>query len=250
MDSDCRLVAHGDLACESFHSSMIKRQLALAFEVEIAHRAERDAVMVVDDRLDATTVSPDKLASYLRSGNIAVDAWPAAKMARMVVAWDALRHVFAPRAALDRICRRLLPGGRLIYGQRLTDQYLGLTPKWLLDYFVIAQYADCRVYLLWQPQDAPALATFDYSWMLAHAKPVYNEMWDNITYADGVVLVAEKGAQDQRAGVPAQDVYRPAEEWQRYAEGLERFAASPRPWHLTGPAPDRIPACYRRCSED
>jgi len=232
------------------HDTMIKRQLAAAFEVETAHRAERDAVMVIDERLNATAVSPDKLASHLRSGNIADDVWPDERMARMVVAWDGLRHVFAPRSALDLVCSRLLPGGRLIYGQRLNDQYLALTPKWLLDYFVSAQYADCRVYLLWQPEDAPAVATFDYPWMLARAEPVYNEMWDNITYADGVVLVAEKGAGDQRAGLPSQDVYRPIEEWQRYAEGLERFAASRRPWHLTGPAPDRVPAGYRRCCED
>lgn len=229
---------------------MIKRQLAAAFEVETAQRAERDAVMVIDERLNATAVSPDGLASQIRSGNIVGDAWPDKKMAGMVVGWDGLRHVFAPRSALDLICSRLRPGGRLVYGQRLDDQYLALTPKWLLDYFVAAQYADCRVYALWQPADATAIATFDYPWMLARAEPVYNEMWDNITYADGVVLVAEKGAAHQKAGLLSQDVYRPIEEWQRYAEGLGRFAASRRPLHLKGPPPDRLPAGYRACCDD
>jgi hypothetical protein len=81
--------------------------------------------------------------------------------------------------------------------------------------------------------------------MLAHAQPVYNQMWDNITHADGVVVVAEKGAEDRQLGLPSQDIYRPPEEWQRYAEALERLAASPRPWHLNGPAPRHLPTGLR-----
>ena len=229
---------------------MLKSQLAAAFAVETKYQAQTDPVLIIDERLHAAMISPGAVASQLEREGVTDAAWPTWGTASMVVAWDGLRHAFAPRAALDRICSRLPPGGRLIYGQRLTDQYLGLTAKWLLDYFVSAQYADCRIYLLWQPQDAPAIATFDYSWMLAHAEPVYNQMWDNITHADGVVLVAEKGAEEQRAGRPSQDVYRSIEEWQRYAEGLERFATSPRPWHVTGPSPDRLPPGYRPCSQD
>ncbi|HEY7229031.1 MAG TPA: hypothetical protein VH558_01535 [Pseudolabrys sp.] len=224
---------------------MIKRQLAAAFTTETAHRAESDTVMVMDERLNATAVNPSDVVSCLQSEGLAGEAWPAAEMARMVVAWDSLRHAFRPRSVLDQMCSRLMPGGRLIYGQRLVDQYLGLTAKWLLDYCVIAQYADCRIYLLWDTEDAPAVATVDYPWLLAHAQPVYNHMWDNITHADGVALVAEKGAEAQQTGLPSQDIYRPPEEWKRYADTLERLAASPRPWHLNGPAPAHLPVGFR-----
>jgi hypothetical protein len=201
----------------------------------------------MDERLNAVTVSPGEVLSSLQAESIARDVSPASQPVRMVVAWDTLRHVFRPRAALDQMCSRLPAGGRLIYGQRLIDQYLGLTAKWLLDYFITAQYEDCRIYLLWEPENAPAVATFDYPWMLAHAGPVYNPMWDNITHANGVVLVAEKAAESE-SGVPSQDIYRPVEEWERYGKVLARLAASSRPWHLTGPAPNRLPAGCRDCS--
>lgn len=167
----------------------------------------------------------------------------------MVVAWEGLRHVFRPRGALDQICSRLATGGRLLYAQRMVDQYVGLTAKWLLDYFITARYADCRVYALWPPEKYPAVATFDYQWMRAHAQPIYNPFWDNISYAEAVVVVAEKGAWSQ-PGFPSQDAYRPAKEWKRYAKALDRLAASSRPWHLTGPAPNYLPPGFRHCSQN
>lgn len=225
---------------------MIKSQLAAAFAVETAFRAAADPVTIIDERLHAVSVSADKVASVLQAENGHAAASPASDTAAMVIAWDCLRHVFRPRAALDRICSRLPSGGRLIYAQRLVDQYLGLTAKWLLDYFVTAQYADCRVYVLWPPEDAPAIATLDYQWMLAQAGPLYNPMWDNITHAEAVVIVTEKGAPSE-PGMPSQDIYRPADEWERYATTLARLAASRRPSHLTGAAPARLPAGYREC---
>jgi hypothetical protein len=124
---------------------------------------------------------------------------------------------------------------------------LALTAKWLLDYFITAHYADCRIYILWDPEENPAIATFDYQWMLSHARPAYNEMWDNITYADAVVVVAEKGS-DSRPGLPSQDIYRPEDEWERYAAALARLAASSRPPHLSGPAPARMPVGFYEAS--
>ena len=222
---------------------MIKSQLASAFTVETGYRAAPAAVTLIDECRNASVVAASEVASCLRGG-VAAGNTPAPTAAEMAIAWDALRHVFHPRSTLDGMCSRLMPGGRLIYGQRLVDQYLALTAKWLLDYFIAAQYADCRVYILWDPEENPAIATFDYQWMLSHARPVYNEMWDNITHADAVVVVAEKGA-DSRPGLPSQDIYRPQDEWERYAAALARLAASSRPAHLSGPAPPRMPVGFR-----
>jgi hypothetical protein len=221
---------------------MIKSQLAAALTVETGYRAASGAVMLIDERLNTSTVAGNEVVSCLREGATAGSS-PATTTAEMVIAWDALRHVFRPRATLDDMCSRLMPGGRLVYGQRLVDQYLALTAKWLLDYFIAAQYADCRIYILWDPEENPAVATFDYRWMLSHARPVYNEMWDNITYADAVVVVAEKGA-DSQPGLPSQDIYRPEDEWAQYAAALTRLAASSRPRHLSGPAPARMPVGF------
>lgn len=222
---------------------MIKSQLATAFTVETRYRAASGAVTLIDERLSATTVAGNDVVSCLRKGVPAGSA-PAPTTTDMVIAWEGLRHVFRPRSTLDDMCSRLTPGGRFIYGQRLVDQYLGLTAKWLLDYFIAAEYADCRIYILWDPEENPAIATFDYAWMLSHARPVYNEMWDNITHADAVVVVAEKGAASQ-PGAPSQDIYRPEDEWERYAATLSRLAASSRPAHLSGPAPARMPVGFR-----
>jgi hypothetical protein len=228
---------------------MIKSELALAFAVETAYRPETAAVTMINERLQAVAVDPTEVISVLHAkDDLAGVASPAPDSTGMVVAWDCLRHAFRPRTALDQICSRLHSGGRLIYAQRLTDQYLGLTAKWLLDYFITARYADCRIYVLWTPEHNPAIATFDYKWMIEQARPVYNPMWDNITYAEAVVVVAEKAA-ESRPGLPSQDIYRPPEEWELYTKALARLAASPRPWHLTGPLPDRLPPRYRPCSE-
>ena len=225
---------------------MIKSQLAAAFTVETRYRAAPGAVTLIDERRNASMVAGPDVVSCLQKG-VTAGSSPAPTTAEMVIAWESLRHVFRPRLTLDDMCSRLMSGGRLIYGQRLVDQYLGLTAKWLLDYFIAAQYADCRVYILWDPEDNPAIATFDYQWMLSHAQPVYNEMWDNITHADAVVVVAEKGA-DSRPGLPSQDIYRPQDEWERYGAALARLAASSRPAHLSGPAPTRMPAGFREAS--
>lgn len=221
---------------------MIKSQLASAFMVETGYRAAPAAVTLIDECCNASVVAANEVVSCLRGG-VAAKSSPPSTRAEMAIAWDSLRHVFHARSTLDDMCSGLMPGGRLIYAQRLVDQYLALTAKWLLDYFVAAQYTDCRVYILWDPEENPAIATFDYQWMLSHARPIYNEMWDNITYADAVVVVAEKGA-DSRPGLPSQDIYRPEDEWKRYAAALARLAASSRPAHLSGPAPARMPVGF------
>jgi hypothetical protein len=220
--------------------------LATAFAAEAGYREVNGPVVLVDERLKAVTVASSEVSSRLAAGDAMRGAPPALGPAGMVVAWESLRHAFHPRAALDRLCDHLSSDGRLIYAQRLTDHYLGLTPKWLLDYFVTARYGDCRVHLLWPPDEAPAVATFDYRWILANARPLYNPMWDNITHAEALLVVAEKSP-DSRPGLPSQDNYRPAEEWDRYAETLRRMLDSSRPYHLTGPAPAIMPPGCKGC---
>lgn len=192
----------------------IVSKLAATFSVETGYRPVEGQVVMANERLMTGVVAASEIVSRLGTTNPLDNAAAVSGPAEMVVAWESLRHAFHTRAALDMLCRYVRPRGRLIYAQALTDPYLGLTPKWLLDYFIAAGYSDCRVYLLWAPDDAPAVATFDYQWMLENARPVYNPMWDNITHAEGVVVVAEKAA-DCLAEVPSQDIYRPADEWQR-----------------------------------
>jgi Carbohydrate esterase, sialic acid-specific acetylesterase len=231
---------------QGLSSAVVMSQLAAAFAVEARYRPFNRPAVMVDERLTAVTVASSEVASRLVASAPVRGGSPASTRAGMVVAWEGLRHAFHPRAALDRLCDHLTSDGRLIYAQRLTDHYLGLTPKWLLDYFVTAGYADCRVYLLWPPNEAPTVATFDYGWILDNARPVYNPMWDNITHAGAMLVVAERSP-DSGPGLPSQDNYRPAEEWDRYAGTLRRMSNSSRPWHVTGPAPTIMPPGCREC---
>lgn len=220
-------------------------QLAKAFAIEAGYQPVEGPVLVADERLGMATVAASEVAAWLADADAKPRSPTISKQTETVIAWEGLRHAFHPRAALDGLCGQLREGGRLIYAQSIGGvDYSGLTPKWFLDYFIAAHFADCRVYLLWPPDHAPKVATFDYKWMLDNARPVYNPMWDNITYAAAVVVVAEKGAQSDSA-VPSQDNYRSAEEWKSYAAALRRLTASSRPWHITGLPPATMPAGYR-----
>lgn len=219
-------------------------QIAAAFAVEMKFKPVTGSVLLVNERMSPVTVAANEVASRLTAADPTQGALTGSGPVDFVVAWEGVRHAFHPRAALTSICNLLVPGGRLVYAQRLDGHYLGLTPKWLLDYFVESRYADCRVYLLWPPQETPAVATFDYHWMLDHAGPVYNPMWDNITNASAVLVVAEKAA-DSAPGLPSQDIYRLQNEWDRYVEGLSKMVTSTRPFHLAGRPPERLPPGYK-----
>lgn len=235
-------------------SAVVMSQLAAAFAIESGFRPVKGPVVLVDERLAAVSVPAAEVPARLAATNALSGG--DVPSARMVVAWEGLRHAFHPRAVLDGLCARVRPRGRLIYGQLMADHYVGVSPKWLLDYFVAAGWTDCRIYLLYGAGPVPAVATFDYEWMLSHARMEYNEMFQNITRADAVVVVAEKARDnwsifrrfwrhERPPGPPSQDVYRPADEWARYAEALRRLLRSPRPWHLAGPAPAFVPAGCR-----
>lgn len=217
--------------------------LASAFAVENAYRRACGPIAVMN-KLQMVEVPPSKVASFLFADEL-VEGSSIRSEAEMVIASEYLNHQFRPRAALDDLYRLLRPGGRLLYTQRLGDQgYLSLTPKWFLDYFIAADCRDCRVYVLWSPDKNPSVATFDYSYMLKYAHPVYNPMWDNITHGDAMLLVAEKGS-GSGLRTPSQDIYRSGGEWARVAEVLRRLAASNRPCHVTGPSPAILPPGFR-----
>lgn len=229
----------------SLTQQTIMSRLAAAFVVENNYRPAEGPILVADERLTTVAITSSEVAACLAAADLSQWAPAGQQSSDMVIAWEGLRHAFRPRDALDKLCGQLRAGGRLIYAQRLGGlDYLGLTPKWFLDYFVEAQYADCRIYLLWPPDRAPKVATFDYHWMADNAGPVYTPMWENITYATALVMVAEKAAESE-PGVPSQDIYRLPDEWKHYAAGLRRLTGSSRPWHVTGPQPDVMPAGYR-----
>jgi Carbohydrate esterase, sialic acid-specific acetylesterase len=218
--------------------------LEAAFIAENHFRPVAGPVILANERLATVSVNASEVASLLKTRAVPTSS-EVSEQAEMVVAWEGLSHAFHPRAALDSLCGRVRPGGRLIYAQRLGGHcYLGLTPKWFLDHFVAARYSDCRVYALWPTGEAPAVATFDYQWMLKNAAPVYNPMWDNITHAEAIVIVAEKGA-DPRSQIPSQDIYRSLDEWKQYAHVLQQLSESSRPCHFTGPIPPRLPQGFR-----
>ena len=232
-------------AMHSLTSQTIMSQLAVVFSVESGYRSVSGPILVANERLATTAIAASEVEACLGVADVGPGTPGAVSSADMVIAWEGLRCTFRPRAALDSLCGYLGVGGRLIYAQSLGGfDYLSLTPKWFLDYFVAARYADCRIYLMWPPDKAPKVATLDYHWMLDNAHPVYNPMWDNITHAAALVVVAEKGV-ETNLEVPSQDIYRPLNEWQHYAARLRQLAASERPWHVTGPLPEVLPVGYR-----
>jgi hypothetical protein len=147
-----------------------------------------------------------------------------------------LDNVFDPATALRNYARLLRPGGRIVsinVASNDYDPYLILTPHWVLDYFAVNRFADCKPYIL--VYDLPGginVFTPDLS-SLRRDRLQPNNLTSGQSTA--VVFVAEKDRDSTWDRTPVQHQYRG--DWKAFNEGLARFMASSRTEPLRSTAP-------------
>lgn len=162
---------------------------------------------------DLTTPIPDRLAGT----------------ADFLIDGSTLDNVFDTATALRNMARLLRPGGRLFSLNMASNHYTPytiITAHWLMDYFTVNAFADCKVYIF----------VHKGNWTNFYAVNPHKIAKDktiplNFTseHLMGVLLIAEKGARSTWDKTPVQQAYRSDEAWESFAENLEMIKNSPRP---------------------
>ncbi len=140
-----------------------------------------------------------------------------------------LDNVFDPATALRNIARLLKPGGRFVsinVASNHYDPYTILTPHWLLDYFVVNGFSDCKVYTFVYNGPNGGMNVFapDLALMRKdHAQP------HNLTsiHPMGLVVMAEKDPDSTWDRTPVQHQYR--SDWDQFDAKLSVIRKSKRP---------------------
>lgn len=140
-----------------------------------------------------------------------------------------LDNIFDPAEALRNTTRMLSPRGRIIHiemASNLAFEYLIYSTDWFIDYYVVNEFADCRIYV----------CTFDTTEQLLYGP------WSVYAYVpkpDGtafslrslpykqavIVVIAEKRPSSTSDEVPVQWVYRDEKMKAAYNEKLAAFSS-------------------------
>src|SRR5207248_2272071 len=106
--------------------------------------------MLGADRVRAIDYSDYEGAEIVHDLNRPIPVELAAS-ADFIVDGSTLDNVFDPATCIQSVARILRPGGRFIannVGSPHQNPYMIMTPYWLLDFFSINGFADCRVYVM------------------------------------------------------------------------------------------------------
>lgn len=149
--------------------------------------------------------------------------------ADFIVDGSTLDNVFSPSLTIKSLAEMLRPGGRLMAVNAWSAHptaYVLASPLWLLDYFVVNKFADCKVYVVvYIPPGANAFYCDPRSQMKG-SKPLINF---SSPHEMVTIMIAEKGASSTSDKVPIQGEYRSDADWDVYRENLSLFALSARP---------------------
>ena len=140
-----------------------------------------------------------------------------------------LDNVFDPAMVLRNIARLLRPGGRLVSVNVASNHYgpyMIPTPFWLLDYFTVNAFADCKVYVLVYGPKGVNFFTPDLS-KLDRALHQPNNFVS--PYVMGLIVLAEKGRASTWDRSPNQHQYRSSSDWDHFARCLAAIKNSKRP---------------------
>jgi hypothetical protein len=152
--------------------------------------------------------------------------------ADFVVDGSTLDNTFNPALTLKNYCDLLRPGGRLMLVNTLSnhfDPYTVATPSWFLDYFVMNEFDDCRVYVVvYFPDKRQNAFCINVDCLLDPSKVVRNFV---SPFEMAAVVFAEKAAHSSTAVWPTQALYRSEADWDGYRNNLRRIKSNPRP-HL------------------
>lgn len=139
-------------------------------------------------------------------------------------------HCFDLKTAFQNVTRLLKPGGRILQWNSASNytgcSYISFGPDFFYDYFILNQFADCKVYIaevdtVSQPSD----------WDFYLFNPQNGIKLFTSSRLQMVVVLAEKGAHSTYDKVPVQPQYRDAELWEPYRAGERLIQQSGRkPW--------------------
>jgi SAM-dependent methyltransferase len=153
--------------------------------------------------------------------------------ADFIVDGSTLDNVFNPANCLQNIARMLRPGGRLMSVNVASPHqgpYTVMTPYWLLDFFAINDFADCRVYMTLHGRRGE-LSVFAVDAADEGGPPFLAPQ------QIGIVAFAERGPQSTCDRYPVQRIYCGEAMMARYRAAAQRFAASGRPDMLVSARP-------------
>jgi SAM-dependent methyltransferase len=151
--------------------------------------------------------------------------------ADFIIDGSTLDNIFNPAQGLRNYAQLLRPGGRLLSANVYTSRfspYSIVTPLWLLDYFVINGFVDCRVYITVTTPDSLDVFTINLDDLIDSARSVSTFV---SPYEMSTMVFAEKGPQSTSEKFPSQQHYRSADEWKLFRRNLEIIRGNPRP-HL------------------
>jgi hypothetical protein len=150
--------------------------------------------------------------------------------ADLVLDGSTLDNVFNPIMALKNFAELLRPGGRLLTGNMYSNHnfpYTMVTPLWLLDYFVINGFVDCKVYIVVSAaKKGRDVFTINLDTLMDPNSSVSAFV---SPYVMSTLVIAEKGPQSTSDRIPSQGHYRSSEEWAMYRKNLAVIRESDRP---------------------
>jgi hypothetical protein len=159
------------------------------------------------------------------------------EIADFIVDGSTLDNVWDAAMTLRNINKMLKSGGRLVsinMGSNHYTPYTIISPQWILDYFVVNDFADCKVYTFVYGDSGLSVFTPDPQWVLHSGDQALNNFASNSVM--GVVVLAEKGPNSTIDRVPDQQHYRSAEDMLTYQEKFQRMLSTGRPHPARSPS--------------
>ncbi|MGC2414380.1 MAG: class I SAM-dependent methyltransferase [Stellaceae bacterium] len=138
-----------------------------------------------------------------------------------------LDNIFDPAQALRNISQLLAPDGRVIHiemASNLGFEYLIYSTDWFLDYYVMNDFVDCRVYVCtFKNVDELLYGAWTVHAYMPRPNGDATSLRELGFEQAVVVIVAEKGAQSRFDVTPVQWCYRDEAMKQEYCEKLARL---------------------------
>lgn len=156
----------------------------------------------------------------------------------LLVDGSTLDNIFDPVTGLKNVARLLKPNGRalLINLGNYSIGYNGIpynmfNPLWFFDYFAWNNFQYCQVYVTVYPSLGPGKPPFAYSLSYSHLA----RHWDPglivpivSSHPIEITVFAEKGETSTWDLTPTQHAYRTEEDWMRYSQIVDGYAAQAR----------------------
>jgi SAM-dependent methyltransferase len=156
--------------------------------------------------------------------------------ADLVLDGSTLDNVFNPATAIKNFAELLRPGGRLITGNTYSNDFFPhtmVTPLWLLDYFVVNAFIDCKVYIIVYPNYSSAahegeadVFTINLDSLMDPNSSVSQFVSPHVM---STFVIAEKGPRSTSDRIPSQGHYRSPDELAIYRQNLAVIRESDRP---------------------